>query len=82
MTVLYFTNTGYGRLPEYIKIIEDKLGKKINYNKEGDCYYYLIYKLEDLLNIVNIMPYECIISSKEKDGYIEYTLEVYDDWRE
>lgn len=82
MTVLKFTNTGYGRLPEYIEIIEERLGKKINYDKEGEFYYYVIYALDDLLDIVRVLPYECIISKEEDDIYNTFNLEVYDDWRE
>lgn len=83
MTVLIFTNTGYHEnLKEYARVIEEKLGKKINYDKEDDFYYYLIYSLDDLLEIVDTMWYDCILMKKEKFNYNEYILEVYDDWRE
>ena len=83
MTVLIFTNTGYHeKLKEYVKAIEEKLGKKINYDKEEEFYYYLIYSLDDLLEIIDVMWHECIIRKVEVGEYNEYVLEVYDDWRE
>lgn len=83
MTVLRFTNTGYyGNLKEYVKAIEEKLGKKINYDKEEEFYYYLIYGLDDLLAIIDIVCYECIIRKVEVGEHNEYVLEVYDDCRE
>lgn len=83
MTDLIFTNTGYHeKIKEYAKIVEDKLGKKLNYNKEKDYYYYVIYSLDDLLDIIDTMWHDCILYKTELCGENEYIMEIYDDWRE
>lgn len=83
MTDIIFTNTGYHEnIKEYAKIIEQKIGKKLNYNKENDYYYYVIYCLDDLLDIVDVVEYECILYKSGLYENDDYVLEVYDDWRE
>lgn len=82
MTILIFTNTGYhGKLIRYARTIENKLGKRINYDKEHDYHYYTIYGLDDLLDIIDTLGYECILYKSDVDENC-YVLEVYDDWRE
>ncbi len=77
--IILRSTSGRGQLKEYAKIIEEKLGKKLNYDKENNHYYYVVYALDDLLDIIDVMEeigYECIIYKPEIDIKNTYVLEV------
>jgi len=86
MTKFIVTNTGYhNHIEKYAKAIENKIGIKINYDKDGEYYYYIINDLSIILEIVNILDdiglENGIIITR---AYLtnEYVIEIYDDWRE